>query len=276
MSPSARPANMTGPQANLFFSIIKDATNPVYYQNRALCYYRTAQYDKTQADALRAVELDPSSVKGHYYLGLALTRLGTSLTLSETHLTKAYRLSLADHSKSTVHICEAILECRKARWEHEQRARIAQSTPLLAEILQNFEHKADENRVRLERQRRNGEISSKEYGEEVEFLETDLKRKIDATKRVFKSAAADASSSSGPLAKEAPPDYLTDPISFNLFVDPVVTQSGRSYERAWLNEHLKTSSVDPFSRDTIDKDKIFPNIMLKAAAEDFIKKNGEF
>ena len=39
---------------------------------------------------------------------------------------------------------------------------------------------------------------------------------------------------------EEAPEYLLDPISFELFTDPVITPSGITYEKSHLLDHLKT------------------------------------
>jgi hypothetical protein len=56
----------------------------------------------------------------------------------------------------------------------------------------------------------------------------------------------------------------------------VITKSGRSFERSWILQHLKTSSVDPFSREPLRKEDLIPNLCLKSAAEDFMKKEGTY
>lgn len=68
------------------------------------------------------------------------------------------------------------------------------------------------------------------------------------------------------MRKDAP-DFLLDPISFNLFVDPVISPSGRSYERGWILQHLKTSRTDPFSRLPLTEKDLIPNLALRQAAE---------
>ncbi|XWS36608.1 hypothetical protein CRYUN_Cryun20dG0099400 [Craigia yunnanensis] len=45
---------------------------PVYWTNRALCHLRRNNWLKVEEDCRRAIQLDHSSVKAHYMLGLAL------------------------------------------------------------------------------------------------------------------------------------------------------------------------------------------------------------
>jgi STIP1 homology and U-box containing protein 1 len=55
--------------------------------------------------------------------------------------------------------------------------------------------------------------------------------------------------------------------------DPVVTKTGRSYERSALLEHLNRSGTDPISREPVRKDELISNGALREACEDFILHN---
>lgn len=41
----------------------------IYYVNRALCYIKLKQWDKVYQDTRRCLDLDPTYVKAHVYLG---------------------------------------------------------------------------------------------------------------------------------------------------------------------------------------------------------------
>jgi STIP1 homology and U-box containing protein 1 len=64
-----------------------------------------------------------------------------------------------------------------------------------------------------------------------------------------------------------------DNITFAIMQDPVMTRTGRSYERSALVEHLSRSATDPITREPIRKDELLPNINLREACEDFISNN---
>lgn len=79
------------------------------------------------------------------------------------------------------------------------------------------------------------------------------------------------------ITDEAPEEYL-DPISFNLFNDPVVTPNGITYERAYLLEHLeKKGKFDPVTKQPLREHQLYPNLALKDAVENYIaaKKSQE-
>ena len=64
---------------NLQYSyIITQVKNPgtaTFFTNRALCYLRLKTWELAIQDCRRALELDRRLIKGHYFMGLALTEL---------------------------------------------------------------------------------------------------------------------------------------------------------------------------------------------------------
>ncbi|CAK9441234.1 uncharacterized protein LODBEIA_P51030 [Lodderomyces beijingensis] len=67
---------------------------------------------------------------------------------------------------------------------------------------------------------------------------------------------------------EDAPDHLLDPISFELFTDPVLTPSGITYEKETLLNHLnKKGRYDPISKQELRKDQIYPNLLVKESVE---------
>ena len=66
------------------------------------------------------------------------------------------------------------------------------------------------------------------------------------------------------------PDHLLDPISFNLFQDPVVTPSGITYEKCHLVKHLRQKgNYDPLSRQPLFENELYPNLIIKEGVEHF-------
>lgn len=78
------------------------------------------------------------------------------------------------------------------------------------------------------------------------------------------------------ISDEAPDRFL-DPISFNLFSDPVITPNGISYERSYLVTHLKEKGpFDPLTRQPLKETQLYPNLILKEAVLEYInEKNRE-
>jgi len=70
------------------------------------------------------------------------------------------------------------------------------------------------------------------------------------------------------------PDWLIDPITFEVMHDPVITPSGVSYERVGLLKHVKASGLDPLTREPLTEKQIIPNVALRNACSEFLENNG--
>lgn len=138
----------------------------------------------------------------------------------------------------------------------EEKVRLEHEAPLLAEIMDMYEAKFAQQLTKLQA----SGLSDEEYQDEKEFYEHEKNQKINE----LRTALSRQDTRYKP--KDAP-DFLLDPISFNVFVDPVISPSGQSYERAWILQHLKTSQTDPFSRQRMTANDLVPNLALKHAAE---------
>ncbi|KAI5955315.1 hypothetical protein KGF54_001876 [Candida jiufengensis] len=69
-------------------------------------------------------------------------------------------------------------------------------------------------------------------------------------------------------ALEEAPDYLLDPISFEILTDPVITPSGITYEKQHLLRHIKNKGkFDPISKQPLNKDQLYPNLIIKDSIE---------
>lgn len=122
-------------------------------------------------------------------------------------------------------------------------------------------------------------LSPEEIADETAYLQKKHQQDVEILKSIFKQVTSSSSSKELPeniMPKKQVPEYLQDPISFNLFVDPVITKSGQTYERSWILEHLRTHNTEPFSRQLLTEKDLVPNLAIKEAAEEFIKQEGEY
>jgi hypothetical protein len=62
-------------------------------------------------------------------------------------------------------------------------------------------------------------------------------------------------------------------ITLNVFVDPVITKDGITFERAAILESLKTMHLCPVTKNPINVSELVPNIALRLHIE-FLKENG--
>lgn len=147
--------------------------------------------------------------------------------------------------------------------QKNERVRLQSQEPLLAETLELYDRQLEKTLTSL----KSKNLSSSELSEEIGFYQSDHEKKIEELKTIF-SRARDT-------PRPPPvPDYLLDPISFNIFTDPVISPSGQTYERSWILEHLRKNKTDPFSRKAMTEKDLIPNLAVRQAAEDFIKTYG--
>lgn len=70
---------------------------------------------------------------------------------------------------------------------------------------------------------------------------------------------------------EEAPEELIDPLTYELFKDPVITPSGITYEKAIILEHLnKNGQFDPLTRNSLHPNDLYPNLAIKNSVNTFI------
>ncbi|KAJ3042110.1 STIP1 y and U box-containing protein 1 [Rhizophlyctis rosea] len=235
-------------------AIIKYPSNPVYYTNRALCYLRTAQYDRVIGDCEKATELDGKWVKGYYLMGQALTENDHRLDRAITILRKAYDLALQQRVSYIEEIANAFRRAKKKRWEVADHKRRQSQSELYRYLMKLMEE---------ERGRR---VSGVEEGEREE-VERELDRRKDEIQAVFDQAEIESA------RRREVPDYYCGKISFEIMMDPVVTPSGITYDRAEIRQHLnKIGQFDPLTRKPMTESDLIPNLAMKEAIDDYLDK----
>ncbi|EGV62035.1 U-box-domain-containing protein [Yamadazyma tenuis] len=92
--------------------------------------------------------------------------------------------------------------------------------------------------------------------------------KNDHTNGLLSKAKAKIASSSTASHVYRPlddvPDDLVDPLSYEVFQDPVVTPGGITYEKAIILDHLdRNGNFDPITRETLKPAQLYPNLAVK-------------
>ncbi|KAJ6801843.1 E3 ubiquitin-protein ligase CHIP [Iris pallida] len=222
----------------------------VYRTNRALCYWKRKEWDRVEEDCRKAIELDSSSVKGHYMLGLALLE-------HEDHsggikeLEKAFDLERGAHPTGYMveEIWQTLSKAKYTDWERESSERFWKYQYLKeccekALVEQNF---LDASESKDEAQ----------LSEQLQLLEEVFSKvaKVDKPTEV--------------------PDFLCCRITLDILRDPIITPSGVTYERAVLLEHLqKVGNFDPITREPLDSHQLVPNLAIKEAVRAFLNDHG--
>ena len=71
------------------------------------------------------------------------------------------------------------------------------------------------------------------------------------------------------------PDCFKCPLSLRWMHDPVITPSGFTYERSWIERWVTSNDRDPLDRSAVTVAQLVPNRSLRAAIERY-KANEEF
>jgi len=76
------------------------------------------------------------------------------------------------------------------------------------------------------------------------------------------------------LADEAPEDFI-DPITLMIMRNPMKVSASRYiYDRSTLQRHLAISSSDPYSRQPLTMDMIYPDVFLKTQIDMWLQRRG--
>jgi len=235
-------------------ALIKDPTLTSLYTNRAMARFNLASYHAAISDCEAALSSDANSIKAHYFKSKCLLELG-DVEEACTHARLAYESCRASDDKSLDMTMAHLLKCKSARWEVLEKRRKREHQDLEREVLAILE---------AETQR---EMQSATEGERPD-IQSEGQTRLERMKSIFERARSEDD-----RVREVP-EWLVDDISFNVMVDPVMTHTGRSYERASIQAAINNNAIDPVTREPLAKGELIPNIGLKRACEWYLDNNG--
>ncbi|KHN98982.1 Tetratricopeptide-like helical [Metarhizium album ARSEF 1941] len=237
-------------------AIIADPQNPTLYTNRAMSRLRLSLWESVIADCQTCLSIAPDSMKAHYYLSQAFLHT-KDYESALVHALRAHEICSKTNDKSLTQITATVLRCKKERWEHRERLRPKEAHVLEATVLDLLAKDADEM------------LADPSIGEfEKGLIREDNEQRMQQVRSVFERARTQ------PDRKREVPEWVIDDISFGIMVDPVMTKTGKSYERSAIMEHLRRQPTDPLTREPLVPSELRPNLALRQACEDFIQENG--
>eukprot|EP00898_Chlorokybus_atmophyticus_P004423 jgi/Chlat1/4982/Chrsp32S04966 len=247
---------------------------PTYLTNRAICHRRRNEWDRVQADTERVLQLDPSSVKGHYMLGLALSHLNDFIRA-------AYDLARAPNSTAAPNTLEEIWEelsrVKHTQWQEAADMRTHKRQEL-RELLERLLVKEREEKLRAIElahvvaldgaDSRSAEEMDAEYRAKLRRQVDDAYRERQAQ---LQEMLKDATANDTPGQV---PDYLCCKLTMDIYREPVITPSGITYEKAVLLEHLrKVGHFDPVSRAPLSAEQLVPNLGIRDAVQGYLEEH---
>ncbi|OAA48466.1 Tetratricopeptide-like helical [Metarhizium rileyi] len=237
-------------------AIIADPKNPTLYTNRAMSRLKLSLWEPVISDCQTCLSITPDSMKAHYYLSQAFLH-SNDYESALTHALRAHQICAKTNDKSLSQITATVLKCKMERWRHREKLRSKEAQTLERTVLDLLAKDADEMVA---------DPSVDEY--EKNLIREENEQRVQQLKSVFERARAHAD------RRREVPDWVVDDISFGIMVDPVVTKTGKSYERSAIMEHLRRQSTDPLTREPLLPSELRPNLALRQACEDFIQENG--
>ncbi|KAK8051666.1 u-box domain-containing protein [Apiospora rasikravindrae] len=236
-------------------AIIADDTNPALYTNRAMARLKLSLWDSVIADCQSCLKLNDESMKAHYYLAQAYLEL-RAFDDAVTHASRAREICAHTNDKSLAQVTTLALRCKKDRWEDSEKRRKRAHKELEEDVL-----------GMMRREKADSTDAVADEGDRRQVAE-EWDAKMAQLARVFEAARTDEDK------RREVPEWAVDDITFAFMVDPVITVSGQSYERASIMEHLRRQPTDPLTRDPLKPSDLRPNLALRKACEEFLDQNG--
>ncbi|KAI3335251.1 U-box domain-containing protein [Ustulina deusta] len=216
---------------------------------------RLELYESASADCHTCLGMSGPNKKAHFILSQCLLALNDFDGALENSLL-AYRLACELGEKTLAPFTAQVLRCKKDRWEELEKRRSREGQELEKQVISLMERERSDNLALC--------------ADETERIEVNQESndKIHRLRATFEAARA------AQEKKREVPDWVIDDISFGIMVDPVVTKTGKSYERASILEALRRQPIDPITREPLYPAELRPNLGLKQACEEFLEQNG--
>ncbi|KAB0793883.1 hypothetical protein PPYR_13503 [Photinus pyralis] len=243
-------------------AIIKNPDVAQYFTNRALCHLKLMRWEQACTDCRRALDMDTSSIKGHFFLGEALVET-ENYDEAIKHLQRASDLAREQKLNFGDDIASALRLARKKRFSVLEEKRIAQEIELQAYLNKLIKEDKERQLSKLIADEINRDIideKGREIEDKCEAYTNELNSlfiKVDDRRR-----------------KRDVPDYLCGKISFEILQEPVITPSGITYEKKDIEEHLqRVGHFDPVTRVKLTQDQLIPNFAMKEVVDSFLQEN---
>ncbi|CAG9956329.1 unnamed protein product [Clonostachys rosea f. rosea IK726] len=250
--------NYAGAESCYSQALVIDPAMTSLYTNRAMCRFNMKEYNGVIADCDVCLSLDGENIKANYFKSKALAELGDTET-ANTHAQRAYDICRKTDDRKSLDMTHTwVLNCRSEWWRVRERRRKREAQDLEREVLELLAKDRDET------------LGSVPEGDELErkTIWEESEKKAAQLRSIFERARKDDD-----REREVPP-WIVDDISFNVMVDPVITSSGRSYDRAAIQAAIHANAVDPVTREPLTKEELRPNIVLRQACDWFLENNG--
>ncbi|XP_052762421.1 E3 ubiquitin-protein ligase CHIP-like [Mya arenaria] len=247
-------------------AIVKNPYTATYFTNRALCYIKLKQWENAVQDCRRSLELDKLLIKGHYFMGLALTE---QLHHDEAIASLKRAHDLAKDAKKNFgdDITSALRHAKRKRWNQLEEKRIQQEIELQSYLNKLIREDMERRRLTVMESAEQEGLSNDECDKSIRTFEEEQDRRVAEVNDLFAQVEEKRQ-------KRDVPDCLCGRISFELMRDPVITPSGITYDKKDILEHLqRVGHFDPVTRTDLNQSQLIPNLAMKEVIEHYLEQN---
>ena len=231
-----------------------DPSNAVFHQNKALCYKNVGQWKRAQEESLAALQLDANNFKCYHVLGIS------QIQLARQEQDASYNQIFAELDRGIENVTRSRLLLQQMKGNAKPADLLALEGSLKKALAIRWYYENEQRLYRLEKFR---------------LMVLDLKQADPENAAQYDAAIVLAQQEHDLQAKDQElPEYIQCPITFDVMTDPVVLQSGISYEQATILEHLtKNGASDPVTRAKIDPQRVQRNGVLRSYIVNFTQAN---
>lgn len=248
------------------------------------------QWTSAISDCRKALEIDNSLVKAHFFLGQALTETG-SYDEALKNLQRAHELAREKQINFGDDIAYQIRLVKRLKWSkvEDEAAELEDElqTYLIDLIRKDRDEKLQDLNCKLtavktdaansswqptaSSSQSNNPATPEDEVKNLEIQETNTKSKCDIYINKLDNIFDNLRRS---RRKRGVPDYLCGKISFEIMHEPVITPSGITYDRQDIEEHLKrVGHFDPITRQPLKANQLIPNLAMKEVVDVYINDN---
>eukprot|EP00347_Sterkiella_histriomuscorum_P006176 403353770 len=237
--------------------------NPTFFMNRARCYKMKKLFDKQYQDSLKSIELDDTYIKAYIVNGEALVELGKNenntakIEKGIQRMKKALNMCYKQNQRGfEKEIQNQLKKAEKIKWYKESELTEKERDNLMDQLRYRVDNIRDSDLInRFETYLNSADPTTSST---LPQPGTRQEEKKEAPKRKIKEI----------------PDYLLCRITDDLMENPVIIQSGFTYEKSAILEHFqKNGAYDPITRQQVDQNILIPNNYIKQAAQHYLERN---
>ncbi|CAD8103527.1 unnamed protein product [Paramecium sonneborni] len=221
-------------------------TMSVFYSNKALCYKKLKDWSKVNEISKQALQIDEYNLRAKYLETIS------SIELQKTEPNSSILVIL----RNNLQILQFI-ELEAENKQMQSLVNLSKEKNKISIIIEQL-NKSEED-LKIIKFVENSEISEQQKQNLISFIWSKI-----VPQQVFLQK---------PEPEEEAHDYLNCPITFENFIDPVLTCGGQTYERQALEYHTtKNGYFDPCTRMAL-KPNYISNLQIQQAVQDFQNRN---